>query len=144
MSALLRALNFLSSSNQINEIIGNGSTVFTLPFRDSIDTGTNSLTSEVISISAGCIRHRFFEATSFLLANTISCIQPQKRIITYSLSANRQNIFAGAVHDAIFNTWRRFSKQVLYFAPPFLVAYYAMDWANKRYVTSQKNPHRTQ
>ncbi|KAI1439641.1 cytochrome b-c1 complex subunit 8 [Annulohypoxylon stygium] len=62
----------------------------------------------------------------------LGCIQPQKGIITYSISSNRQNLFAGATHDAVFNTWRRFSKQVLYWAPPMLGAYYAMDWAIKR------------
>lgn len=59
----------------------------------------------------------------------------QKGIITYGLSANRQNPFAGAGHDAIFNTWRRFSKQVLYVAPPFVFFYYVMNWAVDRYVT---------
>jgi ubiquinol-cytochrome c reductase subunit 8 len=56
----------------------------------------------------------------------------QKGIITYSLSSNQQNPFAGAAKDAIFNTWRRFSSQVLYFAPPLIIAYYAMDWTTKR------------
>ncbi|KAI1811556.1 cytochrome b-c1 complex subunit 8 [Poronia punctata] len=56
----------------------------------------------------------------------------QKGIITYSLSANRQNPFAGAFHDAIFNTWRRFSKQVLYWAPPMIFGYYYMSWATER------------
>jgi ubiquinol-cytochrome c reductase subunit 8 len=57
----------------------------------------------------------------------------QKGIITYGLSANRQNPFAGAAHDAVFNTWRRFSKQVLYVAPPFVFFYYVMNWAIDRY-----------
>ncbi|KAI0973966.1 cytochrome b-c1 complex subunit 8 [Xylaria arbuscula] len=58
--------------------------------------------------------------------------QTQKGIITYTLSANRQNPLAGTAHDAVFNTWRRFSKQVLYFAPPFIAFYYAMSWATER------------
>ncbi|KAI1458152.1 UcrQ-domain-containing protein [Annulohypoxylon moriforme] len=62
----------------------------------------------------------------------LGCILPQKGINTYQLSANRQNVLAGAAHDAVFNTWRRFSKQVLYWAPPLLAAYYAMDWAIRR------------
>ncbi|KAI0844639.1 UcrQ-domain-containing protein [Daldinia vernicosa] len=62
----------------------------------------------------------------------LGCIIPQKNIITYSLSSNRQKIFTGVAHDAVFNSWRRFCGQVLYWAPPFLAAYYAMDWANKR------------
>jgi hypothetical protein len=57
----------------------------------------------------------------------------QKGIVTYSLSANKQHPFAGAGHDAIFNTWRRFSKQVLYVAPPFIAFYYIMSWATERY-----------
>lgn len=57
----------------------------------------------------------------------------QKGIITYGLSANRQNPVAGAAHDAIFNTWRRISKQILYVAPPFIGFYYAMEWATHRY-----------
>ncbi|KAI8633941.1 UcrQ family protein [Xylariaceae sp. FL1651] len=56
----------------------------------------------------------------------------QKGIITYSLSPNKQNPFAGAAHNAVFNTWRRFSAQVLYFAPPMLIFYYAMSWATER------------
>ncbi|KAI5923052.1 UcrQ family protein [Camillea tinctor] len=56
----------------------------------------------------------------------------QRGIITYALSPNKQNPFAGAAHDAIFNTWRRFSKQVLYFAPPMVFFYYAMSWAVER------------
>ncbi|XDG04261.1 hypothetical protein ABKA04_003876 [Annulohypoxylon sp. FPYF3050] len=43
-----------------------------------------------------------------------------------------QNPFAGAAHAAIFNTWRRFSAQVLYVAPPLLFFYYAMSWATDR------------
>lgn len=58
----------------------------------------------------------------------------QKGIITYGVSSNRQNPFAGAFHDAIFNTWRRFSGQVLYVAPPFIAAYYVMEWAIHRCV----------
>lgn len=41
---------------------------------------------------------------------------------------------AGAGHAAIFNTFRRFRHQVLYVAPPFLIAYAAMNWAVERYV----------
>ncbi|KAL1869435.1 hypothetical protein VTK73DRAFT_3139 [Phialemonium thermophilum] len=58
--------------------------------------------------------------------------RPQKGIITYGLSPNRQKLFAGAAHDAVFNTWRRFSSQVLYVAPPFIAAYFLMNWATER------------
>ncbi|KFY76486.1 hypothetical protein V499_03908 [Pseudogymnoascus sp. VKM F-103] len=56
----------------------------------------------------------------------------QKGIVYYGLSANAQRPLAGALHAAFFNTWRRFSAQVLYVAPPFIVAYLAMDWAIQR------------
>lgn len=63
------------------------------------------------------------------------CPTPQ-RIATYSLSANRQRPLAGAFHSAIFNTFRRFRHQVLYVAPPFLIAYATMNWAVERYALS--------
>ena len=56
----------------------------------------------------------------------------QKGIITYGVAPNRQNPFAGVGHDAIFNTWRRFSAQVLYIAPPMILGYYLMNWATER------------
>lgn len=59
------------------------------------------------------------------------CPTPQ-RIATYSLSSNRQRPLAGAGHAAIFNTFRRFRNQVLYVAPPFIIAYAAMNWAVER------------
>ncbi|CAD6442432.1 ff6f2391-0c4a-49e0-8dd2-adf7f84c5cf0 [Sclerotinia trifoliorum] len=58
--------------------------------------------------------------------------QPQKGVASYALSANRQRPFAGAFNAAIFNTWRRFRGQVLYVAPPFIIAYTAMEWAIER------------
>jgi len=58
--------------------------------------------------------------------------QPQRGIIHYGLSPNRQNPFAGAAHDAVFNTWRRFSAQVLYWVPPFIGTYYILEWAQHR------------
>ena len=56
----------------------------------------------------------------------------QRGIISYGLSANRQNPLAGAGHAAIFNTWRRFRNQVLYWAPPMVFFYFAMEWAVER------------
>jgi ubiquinol-cytochrome c reductase subunit 8 len=56
----------------------------------------------------------------------------QRGIISYGVSPNRQNPFAGAAHDAVFNTWRRFSAQVLYWAPGFVVGYYIANWAVDR------------
>lgn len=58
--------------------------------------------------------------------------QAQKGIVTYGLAPNRQNPFAGAAHAAIFNTWRRASAQILYVVPPFIAAYYIMNWAVER------------
>ncbi|KAH8145885.1 uncharacterized protein LAJ45_10027 [Morchella importuna] len=57
---------------------------------------------------------------------------PQKGVTTYTLSANRQRPLKGAAHAAVFNSWRRFRSQALYVAPPFVVAYLLMDWAEKR------------
>ena len=59
--------------------------------------------------------------------------QTQKGVASYALSANRQGPLKGAFHAAIFNTWRRFSAQVLYFAPPLVAAYAVMRWAIERY-----------
>ncbi|CAJ2502737.1 Uu.00g101310.m01.CDS01 [Anthostomella pinea] len=56
----------------------------------------------------------------------------QKGIVTYAMSPNKQNPFAGAAHDAVFNSWRRFSTQVLYVAPPMVFFYYVMTWAVDR------------
>lgn len=57
----------------------------------------------------------------------------QRGIISYGIAPNRQNPLAGAAHDAIFNTWRRFRNQVLYWAPPMIAGYYIMNWAIERY-----------
>ncbi|KAH8754880.1 ubiquinol-cytochrome c reductase complex ubiquinone-binding protein [Hyaloscypha bicolor E] len=58
--------------------------------------------------------------------------QTQRGIIHYGLSANAQRPLAGTLNAAIFNTWRRFSHQVLYFAPPLILGYVAMNWAIER------------
>ena len=70
----------------------------------------------------------------------ISGSPPQKGIISYALSANRQGPLKGALHAAIFNSWRRFSAQVLYVAPPLIVAYVAMNWAIERYAHLKLSP----
>jgi hypothetical protein len=57
----------------------------------------------------------------------------QKGIISYGIAPNRQYPLAGAFHDAFFNTWRRFSTQVLYWAPPMIAGYYVLNWAIERY-----------
>ncbi|CAN8105687.1 unnamed protein product [Discula destructiva] len=59
-------------------------------------------------------------------------VQKQKGIVTYMMAPNRQNPLAGSAHAAVFNSWRRFSAQVLYVVPPFIAAYYIMNWASER------------
>ncbi|KAL2269163.1 hypothetical protein VTJ83DRAFT_4009 [Remersonia thermophila] len=56
----------------------------------------------------------------------------QKGIVSYGIAPNRQQPLAGAFHDAIFNTWRRFSAQVFYWATPALAGYYLINWAVER------------
>jgi ubiquinol-cytochrome c reductase subunit 8 len=55
---------------------------------------------------------------------------PQKGITTYALSSNRQRPLAGTAYNAVFNTWRRFKGSILYVAPPFVLYYFVMNWAN--------------
>ncbi|TQV95393.1 hypothetical protein V2A60_009573 [Cordyceps javanica] len=55
-----------------------------------------------------------------------------KGIITYGIAANRQNPFAGAAHDAIFNTFRRTKSQIFYWLPSLMAGYYLMHWATER------------
>lgn len=70
-----------------------------------------------------------------LLLNNLSLGLPkQKNITSYTLSATRQRPFAGAFHNAIFNTARRVRGQVLYVAPPFVVAYVLISWMEERCV----------
>jgi ubiquinol-cytochrome c reductase subunit 8 len=57
----------------------------------------------------------------------------QKGTVTYSLSPNRQRPLAGAARNAVFNTFRRTSHQIFYFAPPLVAGYYLMHWAIERY-----------
>ncbi|EED12141.1 ubiquinol-cytochrome c reductase complex ubiquinone-binding protein QP-C precursor, putative [Talaromyces stipitatus ATCC 10500] len=58
--------------------------------------------------------------------------RPEKGVTSYTLSPNRQRLFPNFWHTAIFNTFRRFRHQVLYVAPPFIVAYSLMEWAVER------------
>ncbi|KAM3515058.1 hypothetical protein MY11210_001296 [Beauveria gryllotalpidicola] len=55
-----------------------------------------------------------------------------KGIITFGIAANRQNLFAGAAHDAIFNTFRRTKSQIFYWLPSLMAGYYLMHWATER------------
>lgn len=60
----------------------------------------------------------------------------QSGITTYTLSPNQSRPMAHAFHRAIFNTFRRCKAQFLYVVPPFVVAYFLMQWANEKSVTS--------
>lgn len=62
--------------------------------------------------------------------------QPQKGVVTYSLSANRQRPLAGTFNAAIFNTFRRTRHQILYWLPAMLIGYTAMQWAMEKYVAA--------
>ncbi|PGH11544.1 hypothetical protein AJ79_04802 [Helicocarpus griseus UAMH5409] len=59
---------------------------------------------------------------------SFGCPSPQK-IASYALSPNRQRPFAGALNNAVFNTFRRSRNQALYVLPPFIAAYAIMSWA---------------
>lgn len=56
----------------------------------------------------------------------------QKGLTSYALSPNRQRALAGTMHAAIFNVSRRTRDQILYWLPPLLIAYAAMQWAMER------------
>lgn len=66
-----------------------------------------------------------------LLIHRVECF-PQKGIVSYGLAQNRQRPFAGALHAAFTNTFRRTRGQILYWAIPVGLAYYVMEWAEKR------------
>ncbi|KIW74447.1 hypothetical protein Z517_12387 [Fonsecaea pedrosoi CBS 271.37] len=68
----------------------------------------------------------------------------QKNIVTYAMSPNRQNPTSTLLSDAIFNTFRRSRNQVLYWVPPFLIAYLAMDWATERNEYLNSKPGRAE
>ncbi|KAF2794206.1 UcrQ-domain-containing protein [Melanomma pulvis-pyrius CBS 109.77] len=67
-----------------------------------------------------------------------------KGTITYSMSSNRLNPFAGFLKKGIPNTVRRGRNQVLYVVPPFIVAYYTMKWAIERNEYLNSKPGRAE
>jgi ubiquinol-cytochrome c reductase subunit 8 len=73
-----------------------------------------------------------FHAHSLLLIG----IPKQKDVAIYTLCANRQRPLAGAMHNAVFNTARRVRGQFLYVAPPFVIAYLLLSWAEEKYAIS--------
>ncbi len=66
------------------------------------------------------------------IANTSPGSQTQKGIISYAMSPNRQKPLAGAYRNAVFNTARRTSHQILYWLPPMVLGYALMEWAIER------------
>ncbi|KAG0266806.1 hypothetical protein BG011_000858 [Mortierella polycephala] len=68
----------------------------------------------------------------------------QRGIAVYSLSPFEQRAFAGAFHQAVFNTFRRVSGQVFYIAIPFGAAYGIYSWGKEDHlqaapINSDKN-----
>ncbi|KAF1350707.1 cytochrome b-c1 complex subunit 8 [Delphinella strobiligena] len=69
---------------------------------------------------------------------------PQKGIITYGISHNRQRPLAGTAHAAIFNVFRRTRGQILFWAIPILSAYELMHWATERNEYLNSKPGRAE
>ncbi|KAF9436439.1 hypothetical protein BGZ76_003970 [Entomortierella beljakovae] len=57
----------------------------------------------------------------------------QRGIAVYSLSPYEQRAFAGAAHQAIFNTFRRFSGQVFYIGVPIALGYSIFSWGKENH-----------
>jgi len=58
--------------------------------------------------------------------------RPGKGVVSYALSPNRQRPMAGFISKGFWNVVRRSRNQILYFAPPLLIAYGTMQWAIER------------
>ncbi|KAH6633783.1 cytochrome b-c1 complex subunit 8, partial [Boeremia exigua] len=58
--------------------------------------------------------------------------RPGKGVVTYSLSPNRQRPMANFIGKGFWNVVRRSRNQVLYFIPPLIAGYAAMEWAIER------------
>ena len=72
--------------------------------------------------------HRITLLTRYPLTGSM----PQKGIVYYGLSQNRQNPLAGTMQAAIFNTFRRTRGQILFWSVPMFIAYECMQWAIER------------
>jgi len=57
----------------------------------------------------------------------------QRGIVSYSLSPLQQRVFAGALHQAIFNTSRRITSQIPYVGTALLAGYSIYTWAKARH-----------
>ena len=59
----------------------------------------------------------------------------QRGIAIYALSPYEQRAFAGALHQAVFNTFRRVTGQAFYIAVPFGAAYGLYSWGKQNHRT---------
>ncbi|KAF9374524.1 ubiquinol--cytochrome-c reductase subunit 8 [Podila verticillata] len=57
----------------------------------------------------------------------------QRGIAIYALSPYEQRAFAGALHQAVFNTFRRVTGQAFYIAIPFGAAYGLYSWGKQNH-----------
>jgi ubiquinol-cytochrome c reductase subunit 8 len=57
----------------------------------------------------------------------------QRGIVTYVLSPYEQRAFAGAAHQAVFNTFRRVTGQAFYVAVPLGGAYGLYSWGKENH-----------
>jgi ubiquinol-cytochrome c reductase subunit 8 len=86
-----------------------------------------------------------FPLPYFLTFSPNTGSQPQKGIVSYALSPNRQRPLAGTLHNAIFNTARRTKDQLIYWLPATVLGYVIVRWAIDRYGScSLLPPSRTQ
>ncbi|KAF9178660.1 hypothetical protein BGZ51_003064 [Haplosporangium sp. Z 767] len=58
----------------------------------------------------------------------------QRGIVIYSLSPYEQRAFAGALHQAVFNTFRRVTGQAFYITVPFGLAYGVYSWGKENHL----------
>ncbi|KAK9459885.1 cytochrome b-c1 complex subunit 8 [Lipomyces oligophaga] len=56
----------------------------------------------------------------------------QRGIVTYSISSYAQKPFAGVLHAAVFNSFRRVSSQVIFFIVPIGIYGYILQTAKAR------------
>ena len=125
-SRILRSRFFFFARDDVRSWLSDELRPGRAPPADSHDaSATNIVTRPPRSIA------RFTSARNHRLTQCTGG-QAQKGVITFALSANRQNPLAGVAHDAIFNTWRRFYGSVFYWSVPAIAGYLIMDWANKR------------
>ncbi|KAI9467663.1 MAG: UcrQ family protein [Benjaminiella poitrasii] len=57
----------------------------------------------------------------------------QKGIVTYMLSPFEQKLFAGAAHNAVFNTARRVTSQIPYVGVAFGLGYFIYTSAKSKH-----------